>query len=78
MAQIQIYVHCYYSFPRIRGNRILPSTGANEYSLSSQPRYSHLFQECETFLLDEFKMRFPDAGGLAYVLNGGELPHLAY
>lgn len=74
----QIYVHCYFSPQRRLGNRTLPATGANEYSLSDQPKYAHLFQKCETFLLEDFKKRFPNADGLEYVFIVGKLPHVAY
>lgn len=73
-----IYVHTYYSPPRRRGNRTLRGVGANEYTLSPEPRYAHLFEKTETWTLAEFRLRFPDAGGLDRVMQGVALPYVYY
>lgn len=73
-----IFVHTYYTPPRRRGNRTLPGTGANEYTLSPTPKYAHLFVKTETWTLAEFRLLFPDAGGLDRVMQGAELPFVYY
>lgn len=73
-----IFVHTYFTPRRRVGNRTLTATGANEYSLSPEPRFEHLFTRVETYTLDVFMLRFPEAGGLVQVLAGAALPYVYY